>query len=97
MSPGSTAGVRPRSSGNKWAQAGWAIATVLGLTIAASLLHLGPFATSAPAAPPTFVRQDDPSGPGGPQYNGYTVVCRDGWISHSGGRPGACSYHGGVR
>jgi hypothetical protein len=26
----------------------------------------------------------------------YDVVCRDGTISHSGGRQGACSYHGGV-
>ena len=40
------------------------------------------------------------SGPGyytGPAYNGYTVVCRDGWVSNSGGRPGACSHHGGER
>jgi hypothetical protein len=28
--------------------------------------------------------------------SGYTVVCRDGWVSQSGGRPGACSHHGGV-
>jgi hypothetical protein len=27
---------------------------------------------------------------------GYIVVCKDGWISHSGGRQGACSHHGGV-
>jgi hypothetical protein len=27
--------------------------------------------------------------------NGYVVVCRDGWISHSGGIQGACSSHGG--
>jgi len=26
----------------------------------------------------------------------YDVYCRDGTISHSGGRQGACSYHGGV-
>jgi hypothetical protein len=36
-------------------------------------------------------------GPWGPQYNGYAVVCADGWLSHSGGRQGACSHHGGVR
>jgi hypothetical protein len=36
-------------------------------------------------------------GPWGPQYNGYAVVCTDGWLSHSGGRQGACSHHGGVR
>jgi hypothetical protein len=28
-------------------------------------------------------------------YNGYTVRCADGWISHSGGIQGACSHHGG--
>lgn len=31
--------------------------------------------------------------PGG---TGYAVVCRDGSISNSGGKQGACSYHGGV-
>jgi opacity protein-like surface antigen len=29
--------------------------------------------------------------------HGYIVQCRDGMWSHSGGRPGACSYHRGVR
>jgi hypothetical protein len=28
--------------------------------------------------------------------NGYTVICADGSISHSGGIQGACSHHGGV-
>lgn len=28
--------------------------------------------------------------------NGYVVQCADGMWSHSGGEPGACSYHGGV-
>ena len=27
--------------------------------------------------------------------NGYVVECNDGDFSHSGGRSGACSYHGG--
>ena len=27
--------------------------------------------------------------------NGYIVECADGMWSHSGGEPGACSYHGG--
>jgi hypothetical protein len=27
---------------------------------------------------------------------GYPVVCADGWLSHSGGIQGACSYHGGI-
>jgi hypothetical protein len=37
-------------------------------------------------APPTW------SSPG----SGYSVVCSDGSVSHSGGRQGACSYHGGI-
>lgn len=28
---------------------------------------------------------------------GNTVACSDGWISHSGGKQGACSHHGGLR
>jgi len=28
---------------------------------------------------------------------GYAVTCRDGWVSYSGGKQGACSSHGGVR
>jgi len=27
---------------------------------------------------------------------GRCVFCRDGWLSHSFGRRGACSWHGGV-
>ncbi len=27
---------------------------------------------------------------------GYMVVCKDGWISYSGGKQGACSHHGGI-
>lgn len=38
---------------------------------------------------------DSCSGPG-PVGNGYPTRCADGAISHSGGRPGACSHHGGV-
>jgi hypothetical protein len=34
---------------------------------------------------------------GGPQHgSGYDVTCADGWVSHAGGRKGACSHHGGV-
>jgi hypothetical protein len=29
--------------------------------------------------------------------NGYVAQCYDGMFSHSGGRPGGCSWHGGVR
>jgi hypothetical protein len=62
----------------------------------------GPASSSIPAtAVPRYVDRGSLSGSGGgpygPQYNGYTVVCADGWISHSGGRQGACSHHGGIR
>jgi len=45
--------------------------------------------------------RDTGSGPGEniPNYEngtGYRVQCEDGTYSHSGGRPGACSWHGGV-
>ena len=30
-----------------------------------------------------------------PNGKGYIIECRDGTYSHSGGRRGACSYHGG--
>ena len=62
----------------------------------------GGIADSAPAG--DYDDQDD--GPvygtdGGniPNYEngtGYRVQCADGMYSHSGGRPGACSGHGGV-
>jgi hypothetical protein len=29
--------------------------------------------------------------------DGYRVTCQDGTVSLSGGKPGACSQHGGVR
>lgn len=47
-----------------------------------------------PGPPP-----DDPRGNEIPNYEngtGYRVRCADGMYSHSGGRPGACSRHGGV-
>jgi hypothetical protein len=28
--------------------------------------------------------------------SGSTVICADGWVSHSGGIQGACSWHGGI-
>lgn len=43
---------------------------------------------------------DDVVGQNIPNYEdgiGYRVQCADGMYSHSGGRPGACSWHGGVR
>jgi hypothetical protein len=27
---------------------------------------------------------------------GKYVLCRDGWLSNSGGRQGACAWHGGI-
>ncbi|SRR5579884_1960642 len=33
--------------------------------------------------------------PTAPTGNGYIIECKDGTYSHSGGRRGACSYHGG--
>lgn len=27
---------------------------------------------------------------------GYMVICKDGWVSYSGGKQGACSHHGGI-
>lgn len=74
----------------------WLLAAALAATVTAGVLRVGPFAASAPTSDrgpvlgPGFV-----GGPAGPQYNGFRVVCRDGWISYSGGRPGACSHHGG--
>lgn len=29
--------------------------------------------------------------------SGSMVICKDGWVSYSGGKQGACSWHGGVR
>lgn len=78
---------------------GWLAAAILAVLLGSALLQLGPFAplpsasSTGPGAP---LRQVEDYGGGGPQFNGYRVVCRDGWISHSGGRPGACSHHGGV-
>jgi hypothetical protein len=34
--------------------------------------------------------------PNYPHGTGTTVQCADGTYSHSGGKQGACSYHGGV-
>ena len=36
------------------------------------------------------------TGCGGGGSDEYTVTCKDGWISHSKDRQGACSSHGGV-
>jgi len=40
-----------------------------------------------------WIRQN-PSGTSG--GSGYSVMCRDGWVSNSGGKQGACSSHGGI-
>ena len=36
-------------------------------------------------------------GCGGGNESDDTVVCKDGWVSHSKDKQGACSSHGGVR
>lgn len=33
---------------------------------------------------------------GSGSYGGYAIRCKDGWISYSGGKQGACSSHGGI-
>lgn len=38
-----------------------------------------------------------PSSGENPASGGSRVVCKDGWVSYSGGKQGACSWHGGVR
>jgi hypothetical protein len=88
--------VQPRSPTAIW---GWIVAAFLAIVLGAALVRAGPFAPAAspqiaPVVAP-FVAPDNR--PGGPQFNGYVVTCADGWISHSGGRPGACSHHGGIR
>jgi len=66
--------------------------------VAVAALAVGGWATSAhpTGSLPSATLSVDSGGPGGPQFNGYVVVCADGWISHSGGRQGACSGHGGI-
>ncbi len=62
-------------------------------------------ADSVSPAPPAYSEYYDyPEDSYQPDYtspersgNGYMVFCNDGTISYSGGRQGACSWHGGVR
>jgi hypothetical protein len=37
------------------------------------------------------------TGCGGGNDDSDTVTCKDGWVSHSKDKQGACSSHGGVR
>lgn len=69
----------------------WKIVTAVLVIIAAGWLVSHPGGSPQPPG-----GSGDTYG-GGPQYNGYVVTCRDGWISNSGGVQGACSGHGGVR
>lgn len=41
--------------------------------------------------------RDNPPPPQNPGRSGSIVVCKDGWVSNSGGKQGACSWHGGVK
>jgi hypothetical protein len=55
--------------------------------------------TSDPSSAATSPAGDPPVEDRIPNYDngtGYRVQCADGMWSQSGGRPGACSYHGGV-
>jgi hypothetical protein len=75
----------------------------------AAAADLGPdgnLRSESPSSPPPSSPPPSPpdAGPNPsneiPNYSngtGYPVQCLDGTWSHSGGRPGACSYHGGVR
>lgn len=65
---------------------------------------VGPSSQSAPAPSPPTAPTPTGSGPTPaneiPNYDngtGSVVQCTDGMYSHSGGRPGACSGHGGER
>ena len=51
------------------------------------------YADSEPVAPDYGIGEEIPNYDEG---TGYRVPCADGMYSHSGGRPGACSGHGGV-
>jgi len=80
---------------------GWVVAAVLAMVLGAALLRVGPFTPtvspqSVPVVAPNLIAPNNGGG-GGAQFNGYVVTCADGWISHSGGRQGACSHHGGIR
>jgi hypothetical protein len=86
----------PVHTQSEWGVWGWFVAAALAILLGASLLKTGPLTTSPEPTPSTQVPIPNDA-PGGPQYNGYVVTCMDGWISHSGGRQGACSHHGGVR
>jgi hypothetical protein len=66
------------------------VVVIAALYVGAAALHgLAP-SPVPPAAAPVYYPV--------PAYHqpGYTVICRDGWVSHSGGIQGACSHHGGV-
>lgn len=74
------------------------MAVAVGLAAAALVAFLAlahPFGASPTATGPVVAPQR--SYPLVAPQGGYRVVCQDGWISYSGGRPGACSHHGGIR
>src|SRR2546423_1338997 len=62
--------------------------------------HFSESPSAAPTTPPSAVPPIEPS-PSGPSGTtpypgiGSPVICVDGTLSYSGGRPGACSPHGG--
>jgi hypothetical protein len=90
-SPSSTPDLPARTTSQRSRSKLW----LAGLAIVA--IGITGWVASPHSAPPRASPSYAPAGAGGPQYNGYTVRCADGWISQSGGRQGACSHHGGVR
>lgn len=91
-----------RGIGNSWKWvAGFSVVFVVVYGLVSGQVSRSPTPTSpspnfryATLAPPNSM--DESGGAWGAQYNGYPVVCADGWISHSGGIQGACSHHGGI-
>ena len=57
-----------------------------------------PISTEWGVAPARMTASFSPNSPGTSNpRSGSMVTCKDGWVSFSGGKQGACSWHGGVR
>ena len=88
--------------------AGWVSALAFGVLLMAfsfigSPNFDNPRSTDSNISVPALQGPSDATEPAGLELpsqpsrgTGYIVMCNDGWISHSGGRQGACSHHGGV-
>lgn len=71
------------------------LAAIVGLTVKLFSGQTAEVPPQRPATPPSLVAPEPLRLPavGG----GDTVTCRDGSVSHAGGKQGACSHHGGER